>query len=86
MWRLAYLDRRITGLRHPRRCAGLGFGQFRGRIKTGGGPELLVKLSILGLEATELHTLEQRQAPSGDRKNHQQPDHRAFDGFEWRCQ
>ena len=80
------LDRGITGLGNTGGGAGVGFAQFGGRIETRRRPELLVELAILGLEAAELHALEQGQAPGGDGKNHQQPDHRAFDGFKWRCQ
>ncbi|MNI79390.1 hypothetical protein D3C81_1618460 [compost metagenome] len=84
--RLAHLDGRITGLCNPGCRSGPGFAQFGRRVETRSGPELLMKLSILCLEATELHALEQCQTPGRDGKNHQQPDHRAFDGFKWRCQ
>ena len=83
---IAHLDRGIASLGYTGGGARLGVGEFGGRVEARCRPELFVKLAILGLEATELHALEQGQAPGGDRKGHQQPDHRAFDGFKWRCQ
>jgi len=84
--RLTHLNRRVTGLCHPGRSARLGFAQLGGGIQTRCRPEALMKLAILRLQTTELHRLEQRQSPGGNGKNHQQPDHRTFDGFQWRGQ
>ncbi|MNJ28442.1 hypothetical protein D3C77_229790 [compost metagenome] len=76
----------VTGLSHPGGSAWLGFAQFCSGIQTGGGPELLVKAFVLVLQAHKLHAFDQGQTPGDDREAHQQPDHRAFDGFEGGCQ
>jgi len=85
VWGFAHLDRGVAGLGHAGSGTRLGLRQLGSRVETRRRPELFMELAILRLEATELHALEQGQAPGGDRKNHQQPDHRAFDGFKWRC-
>ncbi|MNR39488.1 hypothetical protein D3C85_1577010 [compost metagenome] len=86
MGRLTDLNGGVTGLGDPGGSAGLAIAQFRSRVEARCRPELLVEPAVLGLEPGELRALDQGQAPGSDGKNHQQPDHRAFDGFKWRGQ
>jgi hypothetical protein len=60
-------------------------GQFSGGIEAGGSPEVFMKFAVLGLQAGELHALQQGQAPGGHGKKDQQPDDGVFDGFERGC-
>ncbi|MCY1177036.1 hypothetical protein D9M73_173260 [compost metagenome] len=71
-----------AGLGHAGRRAGLGVGQSGGAVQARGAPEQLLELSVLALQAAELHGLEQRQAPGDDGEADQQPDDCVFDGFQ----
>ena len=78
-------DRDVTGQGDASGGARLAKGQLSGGIETGSGPEVFMEFVVLGLQAGELHALEQGQAPGRDREDNQQPDDGVFNGFEGGC-